>query len=336
MKIVITGGAGFIGSNLAQALVKSHEVVAFDDLSFGYVKNLMHDGEPICKLFIEDARSSKIDKIIEGAEVVFHLAGISSLPICQSQPMLAYDVNVSSLANVLEASRRCGVRRVIFSSTTAVYENNDRQPFKEYDSIYPDLIYSTSKFAAEKVCTAFALNYGMDIIIARFGNVYGPNQDSQRLSPPLTSYLVKTVLNGETPLLYNKSQMQRDYIYVSDVVDLLLKMALFPGPMVADIFNISSGQGYSVPELVYHLSDVLGKPIFPTYESPKTFWDKYPELFEGKYPFSSLRVKDEVYKSSIADSKKAQRIFEWAPVVSIQEGLKRMINYEIAHSALRG
>ncbi len=334
MKIVITGGAGFIGSHLALALSSAHDVHIVDNLSYGYVENLTR-AAPIT-FHLLDVRSSEIRDVLNGADVVIHLAGISSLPICQSQPALAYDINAMSVANILEASRKSDISRFIFSSTTAVYENNRLMPLKEDAEVCPDLIYSNTKYAAERICQSYATNYGMDIAIVRFANVYGPHQNIKRASPPFTSYLIKKVLDNECPILYNKSDSKRDYIYIADVIELLKQMIFFPHKIAGEIFNVSSGRGYSVPEIVAELSEVLGKDISPVYADPELIWNTYSDLFYGKYPMHHERIKAEVFKTSIVDSTKAMKTFNWSPRVTLREGLKRIVTDEISHSSLRG
>jgi UDP-glucose 4-epimerase len=143
-------------------------------------------------------------------------------------------VNVAGVGNVLEAARRACVRRVIFSSTSAVYEKTQSERFSESDEIRPDLIYACTKAAAEQLCDAFAVNYGMDIGICRFFNVYGPHQDVTRTSPPFTSYVARELVMNRSPKLFNNSDARRDYVHSDDVVELLTRMMLAEGSLGAE------------------------------------------------------------------------------------------------------
>lgn len=328
MKIVITGGAGFIGSELGKRLHRAgHEVVLLDDMSFGHIDNLLVDGKAFARLVVRDIRSPSLTDVFAGADTVFHLAGIAPLAVCQSDPMRCYDVNVSGVANVLEHARRVGVRRVVFSSTSAVYEKTKQNPLAESDPIAPDLVYASSKAAAERVCDAFALNYGMDVVIARFFNVFGPHQDIERTSPPLTSYVARELVMGRAPRLFNASGAQRDYVFSEDLVEALEAMMLADGVFLAERFNLCSGRGYSVPELFDIFREVSGRDIEPVYGDPQSYWDAYDTLFTGARTLSRERVSEEVFKNAIGDPTKTRQQFGWTASTSIRAGIEQVYEY---------
>lgn len=325
-QIVITGGAGFIGSNLVRRLVDNEPVnlTVVDDLSYGYIENLSDvDGSTvniICKSILD------IDLVttMKGVDTVYHFAAVSSLPECQAHPQNAIRVNIEGTARVLEAARRCGVRRVVFASTSAVYENSSA-PFTELISVLPDLTYSWSKFCGELLCKSYATNYDLDVVIARFFNVYGPAQDSLRKNPPFTSYLVHSLLNGERPVLYNVSQIARDYIYIADLLDLVEYLGNYSGQIGGQIFNLGSGQAYTPLEILSIVSDLLDYDGAYSHSTANSFWGKYPELCEG-LSLKLSRIEKEIQKSSICDASKIQ---EWSGIharYSIREGLKAVID----------
>lgn len=329
-RIVITGGAGFIGSQLGHTLHQAGwDVVLLDNLSFGHVDNLVVDGRLWGTFVAADIRDANLARRFEGADCVVHLAGIAALPVCQANPQHAFDVNTSGTANVLEAARRAGVRRVIFSSTSAVYERSPGAIHAETDPVQPDLIYAQTKLAAEQICRAYALNNDLDVIVARFFNVYGPHQDFKRKSPPFTSYLAREYVHRRVPVLFNNSrEARRDYVHSSDVIALLLKMIQSGERYRADIFNIGSGSAYSVPELVEFMQAMAGAAdLQPAYRNPEEYWNAYPELFDSKMPLSRQRVRDEVFKSAIADPKKTERSFDWNAGIDIRAGLKSVYDY---------
>ncbi len=322
MKILITGGAGFIGSQLGKHLHRAgHEVVLFDNMSFGHLDNLILEGAPFGQLVCKDVRDRDLLSDMKGVNTVFHLAGIAALPVCQQDPSEAYDVNVAGVANVLEAARRAGVRRVIFSSTSAVYEKTKAERFSEADPISPDLVYACTKAAAEQLCDAFAVNYGMDIVVCRFFNVYGPHQDVTRTSPPFTSYVARELVMGRSPNLFNNSDARRDYVHSDDVVDLLSRMLQAEGHFAAERFNVCSGQGHSVPELYTLFLEASGKKIEPIYNDPRSYWDRYPALFEQGMPLSRERITEEVFKNAIGNPDKSSQRFGWKARRNIREGI---------------
>jgi nucleoside-diphosphate-sugar epimerase len=213
------------------------------------------------------------------------------------------------------------VKRIIFSSTSAVYERTERDLLSEDDPIAPDLVYACTKAAGEQVCDGFAANYGMDIAICRFFNVYGPHQDVTRTSPPFTSYVARELVMDRQPILFNESDARRDYVHSDDVVDLLTRMMLAEGHFTADRFNVCSGNGHSVPELFALFRRASGKAIDPQFRPPQTYWDAYPALFAGSHPLSRERISKEVFKTAIGNPAKTAARFGWRPRTEIGAGI---------------
>jgi UDP-glucose 4-epimerase len=333
MKILITGGAGFVGSQLGKHLHRQgHEVVLLDNMSSGHLDNLLLDGAPFGRFLCKDIRAPDLPSHFRDVDTVFHLAGIAALPVCQQDPGEAYAVNVAGVGNILEAARRAGVRRVIFSSTSAVYEKTKGESFSEDDEIRPDLVYACTKAAAEQLCDAFAINYGMDIGICRFFNVYGPHQDVMRTSPPFTSYVARELVMNGSANLFNNSQAKRDYVHSDDVVELLARMMLHEGKFQAERFNVCSGEGHSVPELYALFLEVSGKNIPATYNDPRDYWNRYPALFEARLPLSRERITEEVFKNSIGSPAKTRERFGWSAQTDIRSGIASV--YEDAERRL--
>ena len=331
MKILITGGAGFIGSHLGLYLLQQkHQVLFLDNLSFGYVANLSVQSKSLKPHFIKmDVRDPEIGKNMEDVKVIFHFAGISSLPECQANPGEAYEVNVAGTVNILETARRYNVKRVIFSSSSAVYENEALFPTPESVNACPTLIYGLSKKHAEQVCHSFQKLYGMDIVILRFFNVYGPHMDFKRPNPPLISYLIRCFLNKETPILHSDGNQARDMVYVDDVVNAC-EIVMTHKNAKNQTFNVGSGKAYSIKETYEHIVAAFGsKNIKPIYQSEKLLWDKYPELFEGNYPFQTKFLEKEVNKYTLASIKKAKNLLGWNPQISLKEGLRKTVAFAI-------
>lgn len=322
MKVLITGGAGFVGSQLGKHLHgRGDEVVLLDNMRFGHLDNLLLEGAPFGRFHCRDVRDRDMAALLEGVDTLFHLAGIAALPLCQEAPAEAYDVNTGAVANMLEAARRAGVRRVVFSSTSAVYEKTKSDLFAEDDPIAPDLTYACTKAAAERICDAYAANYGMDVIICRFFNVYGPHQDVTRTSPPFTSYVARELVMDRAPVLFNDSAARRDYVHSDDVVDLLTRMIDAGGTFRAERFNVCSGRGYSVPELYGLFRAASGKGIEPVFRDPRLYWDSYPELFGSDRPLSRERISEEVYKNAIGDPARTRARFGWSAGTEIAAGI---------------
>jgi nucleoside-diphosphate-sugar epimerase len=321
---LITGGAGFVGSQLGQRLVaEGHEVILLDNMSFGHLDNLLVDGHPFGRFLCRDIRDPRIHDVYDGVDCVFHLAGVAALPVCQADPREAYDINVAGTGAVLEAARRAGVRRVVFSSTSAVYERTRSTPLREDDGIAPDLVYACSKQSAEVLCRAYAANYGLDVVVCRFFNVFGPHQDVLRVSPPFTSLVARELVHNRSPVLFNdRTDVLRDYVHVADVVELLVRVMRDEAQHAGDVFNVCSGVGHSVPELYDAFLRVSGKSIEATFRDPAEFWSRYPVLFDGPRPLSRERVIEEVYKSAIGSNEKARNAFGWRPERDLLAGVR--------------
>ncbi len=328
MKILITGGAGFIGSNLALYLLeKKHQVIVLDNLRFGYLENLISKNSVNPQFIQMDVRDRKIEKVIKNIDVIFHFAGMNSLPACQSDPVETFSVNAIGTTNVLEITRKYNIRRVIFSSSSAVYENEKSFPLTEDMQINPTLAYSLSKKSAEEICRTYQELYGMDIVIFRFFNVYGPHMDFRRPNPPFISYVLMCLLKDKIPVLHSDGNQARDMIYIDDVLRLC-ETAMTDTNAKNQTFNVGSGKSFSINEIYKQIAAYLDKEkIKPIFRKPSFLWDTYPNLFKGKFPLQEYFVEDEVHRYTLASIKKVKKLLRWEPEVSLTQGLKKTAEF---------
>ena len=332
MNILITGGAGFVGSQVGHYLKKKgHTVYLFDNMSYGHEDNLIVDGEVIGEFIKGDIRECCYSILKENnIEVVLHFAGVAPLPDCQENPYNAIDNNVAGTACILESCRLAGVRKVVFASTSALYENCKNTPFIENQEVLnPDLIYSLTKLQSELLCDSFVKNYSMDIVKLRFFNVYGPHQDFKRKQPPLMGYIIKSLLAEETPTFYSDGNQKRDYVYITDLADMVDRVLNKEG-LSGEVFNICSGQVKSVREIYNIYQKVFGVYIDPVFSNSNKYWDKYSSLYEQPYPLKRERVIKEVNKFSRGSYEKAFNILGWKPRVGYEEGIKNCISYALS------
>lgn len=328
MKILITGAAGFIGSTLGYFLSKKeHELILLDNFSYGKLDNLVIDGEFFGEFVGMDIRSKELNTLMKDIDIVFHFAGIAPLPDCQSDPFEALSVNVAGTANVLNAARINGIKKVIFSSTSAIYEANKNFPCTETDETNPYLIYSNSKKQAEMLCKSFFKAYGLNSVILRFFNVYGPHQDMKRKHPPLIGYILKELLQGggNRPKLYSNGEQKRDYVYVEDVISLC-ELVINEDRANNQTFNVCTGEVVSVAEIYEIIAGYLNTELKPLYKDAKDFWERYPALYEGKLSLKQSILEDEVNKYSLG-SNEAARALGWNPKYDIKQGLKECCKY---------
>jgi UDP-glucose 4-epimerase len=250
--ILITGGLGFIGSNLAQYLAKKNKIIIIDNMSHGILENIKNTNN--IQIYKKDITKNEFTSFLETfnkkIDIIFHLAAISSLPECQSFPIKAYENNILGTINVLEMARKYKVKKTIFASTSAIYENYTDFPCNEMQPVLPEprLIYSLTKLQGEQLCESYVKNYGLNISIIRFFNVYGPNQNSVRKSPPLTIYVIDCLLKNIQPTLHHDGTQKRDYVYIDDLIDLCEKVMNYNENILV---NACSGKVISVKEIYY-------------------------------------------------------------------------------------
>jgi UDP-glucose 4-epimerase len=271
MRMLITGGAGFIGSHLCEKYtIEKHTVVCLDNFLSGNVANVRHLTD--CsnfRLVKGDIRNhTLLKKTMKDVDVVFHLAAQVHVDMSYAEPKLTYDINVMGTQNVLEVARSCDVKKVIHTSTSEVYGSAQYVPIDEKHPLNAPHLYGASKIAADRMCNAYVKTYGMNISIPRFFNVFGPRQRDSG-SGAVIPMFIRRVLNNLPPVVYGGGTQTRDYTYIEDVVrafDLILthKPSLEP-------VNIGSGKDVSILDLANMVIDLCGKKgtIDPIHDKPR-------------------------------------------------------------------
>lgn len=301
MKILVTGGAGFIGSNLVDTLIKAgHNVFVVDNLSTGNKLNLNKRAK-----FYETDICDKIElqKIfdIEKPETIFHLAAQANVSASVKDPAFDIKVNVIGTINLLELCRDFSVKKFVFSSTGgAIYGENAPRPTPETAKEYPLTPYGMDKLQAEKYIEFFAKNFEMKPVILRYANVYGPRQNSHGEAGVIAIFTAKMLAN-ESYQLYGDGEQTRDFVYVSDVVDANLKALEFSS---TGIFNIGSGKETSINEITGILKKITQTSVEPTIKPAKL-----------------------EQRCSCLDSSLAQKTLDWHPTISIEEGMKKTVAF---------
>ena len=325
MKILITGAAGQIGSGLSKLLIENgHDLTLVDNLRNGYLENLKDDANEVIAPFYEvDITSGEFFlQCGDQYDVIIHLAAITSLPDCESNPLETLRINVSGTANVLEFARKFDVPHVVFASTSAIYENNDADVFTEDLEVNPRLYYSLSKKMSEDLIQSYRENYGMTVTILRFFNVFGPDGDQTRPNPPLLNFAYRELSHDRQPILSGNGEQVRDFIWVKDVVRMLeLCMQKQPN----DVFNVCSGVTVSVNQIAQWVAEALGKEDIGLGHKPASeLWSTYPEMFEGAYPLDKGLVAKETTRYSKGSYEKAERILGWRPHTNMESLVKKV------------
>lgn len=300
MKVLVTGGAGFIGSNLTAALLRAgHNVTVLDDLSSGYRNNI--DALANARFIEGDVRDRRaVDRAIDGAEVVFHLAASVGNKRSIDCPVLDAEINAIGTLCVLEASRCAGVRKIVTSSSAGIFGELKTLPIREDHPVEPDSPYGASKLYEEKICLVYAKLYGLEAVCLRYFNVYGPNQRFDAYGNVIPIFVFQ-MLRGESVTIFGDGEQTRDFVNVADVVQANINAAV--AASVSGAFNIGSGSRISINALVAELKDATGLTSNVRYGPP--------------------RCGD--VRDSLADISAARNAFGFEPRVPLKEGLAEYI-----------
>lgn len=269
-KILVTGGAGFIGSHLTPRLLdKGYAVVVFDNLSSGKIENLsgVRDHPSFSFNLGDVCDKGAVDEALRKVDAIVHLAALVDISTSVAHPYETHEVNVTGTLNVLQEAAKNGVKKCVFASSTAVYGNAKNLPVKEDTVLKPISPYAASKAAGEAYCSAFSSCYGLSTVALRFFNVYGLRDENSPYSGVITKFLRKAV-NGEELIVEGDGEQTRDFIHVSDVVSAII-FALESEGLKGEIFNVCTGVPTSINQLVDTLRLVTGRELCIRHGSPR-------------------------------------------------------------------
>ncbi len=296
--VVVTGGAGFIGSNLVEVLSKNNRVSVVDNLHTGSFGNLKNGNKGNVKLIESDAR--KLDSLNEKIECIFHLGFYSASPMYRENPHLVSEV-IDGMISVLETARKndCSV---VFSSTSSIY-NGVQPPHRE--DIIPGVtdFYTEGRISAERMSQLYSDLYGLNISAMRFFSVYGYHEDSKGGYANLATQFMKNIMKDESPVIYGNGEQRRDFVFVTDVVEALLKAV---DSNNFEVYNVGFGKNYSLNELVSKINLILNKKV--------------------KAKYIEMPVKNYVMET-LADPSKARDKLGFKAKVTLDEGLRLLSKY---------
>lgn len=313
--MIITGGAGFIGSNLAEALAaegkaaegkaaEGNEIVVIDDLSAGHAENLA--GIDVRLVLGSILDRGLLRRELEGTDTVFHLAAVASVQRSVESPLLVNEINLNGTLEVLNAARNAGVQRVVFASTAAVYGISPDLPKREDMRPDPRSPYAVTKLAGEYYASIFQELYGLEAVTLRFFNVFGPKQDPSSEYSGVISRFISAIMKEEQPVIFGDGEQTRDFVFVKDVVRACI---LASKSRSTGVFNVARGQSTSLNQLLMMLGRIAGRRVSPRY--------------------APARAGD--IKHSLADISKAEKI-GYRPKHSVEEGLRRTVEWFLASS----
>jgi nucleoside-diphosphate-sugar epimerase len=301
---LVTGGAGFIGSHLCEELVKRGERVrVVDSLITGKRQNLAH----LPQVEFLEGDLADIDvarRAVKGVEYVLHQAAIPSVPRSVEDPLTSNRANIDASVNVLVAARDAGVRRLVYAGSSSAYGNSPSLPKVETMATAPLSPYALQKLVAEQYCQMFTALYGFETVTIRYFNVFGPRQDPSSPYSGVISLFISALCDGRRPTIYGDGEQTRDFTYVANVVDGVLR-ACGASNASGEVINVATGGRISLNQLFATVKREIGSSLEPIY--------------------SDSRAGD--VRDSQADISKAQRLLGYAPVVSFDEGLGRTVTW---------
>jgi UDP-glucose 4-epimerase len=309
MLVLVTGGAGFIGSNLVDALLRrGHAVRVLDNFSSGHRPNLSGVEDDI-ELIEGDLRSyERVHHAVRGCEVVFHQGALPSIPRSVQDPLTTSEINVGGTLNVLLNARDEGVRRLVFASSSSIYGDAPGFPRKEGATPMPLAPYAVSKLAAEQYCTVFTTVYGLETVSLRYFNVFGRNQDPASQYSAVIPLFITAMREGRPPTIHGTGEQSRDFTHVDNVVAANL-LAMDAPDATGRVLNIACGRSHSLNDMVDVLNGLLGTEIEAVHAAPR--------------PGDVAR--------SWADISLAREVLGYAPAVDLEQGLRLTIEaYEDA------
>ena len=301
-RVVVTGGAGFIGSNIAEELYANNEVIIIDDLSTGRLQNIAPLGKLSNVSFFQGTITdlSLLLKAFDRADYVFHQAALASVPMSIQDPLRTNEVNILGTLNVLVAARDRHVKKVVFASSCAIYGDTPTLPAGESMPLNPLSPYAVTKATGEQYCSVFSQVFGLATACLRYFNVYGPRQDPSSEYAAVVPKFITAALAGKPLTIFGDGQQTRDFVFVKDVVSANISAAQTD---ITGAFNIGSGRQTSVIELANLVLKLAGRDVAPLYHPPKP----------GEI------------RHSFADISRA-REFGYSPKHNLEEGIRKTIS----------
>jgi UDP-glucose 4-epimerase len=311
---LVTGGAGFIGSHIATALVeRGDRVRVLDNFSTGKRSHIEHLSSAIELIEGDLTDQAAVRKAVTGVDCIFHEAALASVPRSVEAPLDTNAACVTGTVTLLDAARRAGVRRLVYAGSSSAYGDRPTSPKRENDLPAPISPYGAAKLAAEYYCQAFTATYGMETVTLRYFNVFGPRQDPDSPYSAVIPLFITALLAGKRPVIYGDGEQSRDFTYVENVVHGNLLAADAPG-IAGQTLNVANGRSTSLLELLRQLNGLLQTNIEPEHQPPRP---------------GDIR-------ESLADISAARRLLGYEPQVSFEEGLRRSINYYRCVAAPKG
>ena len=310
---LVTGGAGFIGSHIAAALVqRGDRVRILDNMSTGFESNLAAIADDVEVLHGDVANLQDVQRAVAGVDCIFHHAALASVPLSVKRPLDTNEVSVTGTLNILDAARQAGVRRVVYAASSSAYGDSDKPAKSESDLPRPLSPYAVAKLAGEYYCQSFWHTYQFEAVALRYFNIFGPRQDPKSPYSAVIPLFITRLLSDNPPIVYGDGGQTRDFCFVENVVQANL-LAADAADAPGKVMNIGNGRQTSLLELLSALNELLDTTVEPVFED--------------------ARPGD--VRHSMADISLAQQILGYQPHVDLRTGLAQSIDYYKSIVAIR-
>lgn len=297
--ILITGGAGFIGSHIANELMDDNNITIIDNLSTGNIKNLKSPEHENLNFIKEDICNTNFDDITSDIDYIFHLAAMASVPLSVEKPEECNEININATVNLLKSAVDNDVEKIVFSSSSAVYGENRNMPLKETEPLMPTSPYAASKASCELYLKSFYESYGLKYTALRYFNVFGPKQDKNSQYAAVIPNFISALLEGKPAEIYGDGEQTRDFVYVGDIVkaNIAASEADYNG-----IVNVASGEKLTINRLYKIVKDTLGSDLEPKYLPERSGDIKHSLADISNMEKINLKINSDNFESQLIET----------------------------------
>lgn len=299
--ILITGGAGFIGSHIANSLLDNNNICIVDNFATGKIKNLKNPEHENLQIIKADICNANLDELTSGIDYIFHLAAMASVPLSVENPLECNEINLNATVKLLESAAKNNVEKIVFSSSSAVYGENKNMPLKETEPPMPTSPYAASKASCELYLKSFYESYGLNYTALRYFNVFGPKQDKNSQYAAVIPNFISAILEGKQAEIYGDGEQTRDFVYVGDIVKANISACKSD---YNGVVNIASGEKLTINRLYEIVKQTLGSDLEPKYLPERPGDIKHSQADISNMEKINLKIESDDFEKQLSQTVK--------------------------------